>query len=296
MKKTFSIGRLIGNGILIILTVIGCSPKEMVPSVEPAITEQEPTETSFPAALKVNGSGISIEEYQTELQRYQSALEAIGEPYDPAVAEQEITDHFINTLLLSTAASQNGYTLDGSALSQEVQDIKTSLGGDQVFEEWMAENAYSLNMFETALAREMAAIWMRNQIIAGVSSGVEQIHARQILVPTENEALGILRQLEVGTSFESLAFEYDPLTGGDLGWFPQGYLIRPEVDEAAFSLQPGQYSGIIRTDYGFHIVEVIERDANHPLTNDALVFIQQKAMDNWLAAQKEIAAIEILTP
>ena len=72
--------------------------------------------------------------------------------------------------------------------------------------------------------------------------------------------------LEAGADFTELAYEYDPLTGGDLGWFPAGYLLQPDVETAAFSLQPGQYSGIIQTSYGYHIVYVIERDSNHPLS------------------------------
>jgi peptidyl-prolyl cis-trans isomerase C len=113
-------------------------------------------------------------------------------------------------------------------------------------------------------------------------------------VNSENEAIGIQRQLEVGTSFKSLAFSYDPLTGGELGWFPRGYLLQPEVENAAFSLQPGQYSGIIPTSLGFHIVEVIEVDPQHSLSQDALLFVQRQVLENWLDEQITQSTIEIL--
>ncbi len=44
-------------------------------------------------------------------------------------------------------------------------------------------------------------------------------------------------QLQAGADFATLAYRYDPLTGGDLGWFPRGVLTQPAVEEAAFSLQ-----------------------------------------------------------
>jgi peptidyl-prolyl cis-trans isomerase C len=142
----------------------------------------------------------------------------------------------------------------------------------------------------------MAAVWMRNKIILEVPQTADQVHARQILVANESEAVAVERQLQVGTAFETLAFEYDPLTGGDLGWFPSGYLLQPDVEKAAFSLQAGQFSGIIPTSYGFHIVFVIDRDEQHPLSPEALLFVQRNAFEKWLADERAKSTIEILVP
>ena len=146
------------------------------------------------------------------------------------------------------------------------------------------------------LALDMAAVWMRNKILAEVPTTADQVHARQILVTDENEAFAVERRLQVGTSFETLAYEYDPLTGGDLGWFPAGYLLQPDVEKAAFSLQAGQFSGIIPTSYGFHIVFVMERDGQHPLSPEALLVVQRLALEKWLADERAKSTIEILVP
>jgi parvulin-like peptidyl-prolyl isomerase len=95
-----------------------------------------------------------------------------------------------------------------------------------------------------------------------------------------------LQELSAGTDFDELAVRYDPVTGGELGWVPQGYLLDPNADAAVFTLQTGEVSGIIATEAGFHIFKAIER-ADHVLSPDALLAMQENALKQWLAEQRE---------
>jgi peptidyl-prolyl cis-trans isomerase C len=123
------------------------------------------------------------------------------------------------------------------------------------------------------------------------------VHARQILVLTEAAAQQVLQQFnQAGANFATLAFGYDLSTGGDLGWFPRGYLTQPAVEEAAFSLQSGEVSAIIETDFGYHIIQVIERDENKPLTPEARQTLGRKTLQSWLDEQRQSAQIEELVP
>jgi parvulin-like peptidyl-prolyl isomerase len=101
--------------------------------------------------------------------------------------------------------------------------------------------------------------------------------------------------LNAGVDFATLAYEYDTLLGGDLGWFPQGYLLQPAVDQAAYSLQPGEFSEIIETPIGFHIVMVVERGV-HSLTTDARVILQTQALKAWLEAQRAQSSVDVRVP
>ena len=86
---------------------------------------------------------------------------------------------------------------------------------------------------------------------------------------------------------------YDPQTMGELGWFPRGYLVDPKLDEAAFSLQPGEYSNIVETRVGFHILQVLERDPDRLLEPDARLIFQEKALQDWIEAHRNQSEIVI---
>ncbi|MFQ5699159.1 MAG: peptidyl-prolyl cis-trans isomerase [Myxococcota bacterium] len=95
----------------------------------------------------------------------------------------------------------------------------------------------------------------------------EQVHARQILFTGDDamaRAQAALARLDEGEDFAALARELsdDRATrdeGGDLGFFPRGRGLLPEVEQAAFSLAPGEHSGAIETERGVHIVKVEEK-------------------------------------
>ena len=90
----------------------------------------------------------------------------------------------------------------------------------------------------------------------------ERVHAKQILLKTEEQARAVLVALRRGASFEDAAIEHSLAVegkhGGDLGWFPRG--VMPKFfDETCFSLRPGAVSPAVRSDYGFHIFKIIDR-------------------------------------
>lgn len=291
-KKNFLPFFLLSVGLLAVL-LAACAPRAGAPAGSTPLPEMTPTPTEAPMAARVNGKGILLSEFQAELQRYQAAAQQTGQIADETQASQVVLDELINQTLLAQAAAQQNFALDESAVQSRLDEITAAIGGVEKLQTWMNENFYSSESLELALERSMAAAWMCDQIITAVPLQVEQVHARQILVESQSKAEEILRQLQAGTSFENLAYQIDPLTGGELGWFPQDYLLQPEVEQAAFSLQPGSFSGIIQTSYGYHLVEVIAREADHTLSPDALLHQQRLALEKWLKDQREQASIEI---
>jgi peptidyl-prolyl cis-trans isomerase D len=99
----------------------------------------------------------------------------------------------------------------------------------------------------------------------------EQVRASHILLRTEGkdeaavrkQAEDILAKVRAGADFGALAAQYSEdeatkASGGDLDFFGRGRMV-PEFDAAAFSLEPGQVSDLVRTPYGFHIIKVVEK-------------------------------------
>ncbi len=128
---------------------------------------------------------------------------------------------------------------------------------------------------------------------------VEQVHAQHILVSDEATAEGLLQQIEDGADFSELAMANSIDTGsaangGDLGWFPRGIMV-PAFEEAAFSLEPDQVSGVVATNYGYHIIKVLGKEVR-PLDESLAEEARSEAFLTWLDEQTAAAEIAILVP
>ena len=236
----------------------------------------------------VNGEDIPLALYQAELARYQAG---VGGEITPEV-ENRVLDNMIDELLLAQAARENGFQVDDAMLDERL----AQLGDPQALASWMSENGYREADFHQALRQAIAASWMRDQIAAEVPEVMEQIHARQILLDNQEEAQQVLDSLKRGEDFSKLASQYDQVNQGDLGWFPPGYLTDPKLDQALAGLEPNQTTDIVQTATGFHILQVIERDPNHPLTPDARRALQSAALNGWLENRRNQSDINIVKP
>ncbi|HNT05035.1 MAG TPA: peptidylprolyl isomerase, partial [Anaerolineae bacterium] len=74
------------------------------------------------------------------------------------------------------------------------------------------------------------------------------------------------------------------------GWFPRGMMVT-EFEDAAFALQPGETSDPVKTSFGYHIINVIERDANRALDEAGLDQKKSSALDNWLTTQRNSGTV-----
>jgi peptidyl-prolyl cis-trans isomerase C len=262
------------------------------PSPTSTVTPLPPSATPVPLAARVNGMEITLAQYQAELERYKMAFGT-----ELATEEQhKVLDDLINQALLAQSAQQEGFVVDDQMVQEHIDQLIAQLGSPQSLTDWMAKYGYSEDSFRLDLQRSLEAAWMRDKIVAQVPSEAEQVHARQILLYNSTQADQTLAQLKAGKNFGELAAQYDPVTYGDLGWFPRGYLLNKKLEEVAFNLQPGAFSDVIETEAGFHILLVVEKDPQHPLEPDMLLTLQTQAVENWLQEQRNQGNIEVLLP
>lgn len=296
--------KLITSALLFGIILVACGNNTQTPTVvrsidtppipTPTITvaQVQVSPTPQPLAAMVNGEPITLAEYQAELMRYQAVVGMELATED----EGRVINDLIDRTLLVQAASDAGFMVDEVNLQERYDQLVARLGSQQALQEWMSTHEYTEADFRRDLSLSITASWMRDQIIESLPLAVEQVHARQILLYNLEEAEEVLVELQTGRDFDSLAEEYDPLTGGDLGWFPRGYLLDPKLDEVAFNLQPGEYSEIVETSAGYHILLVVERELEHPLSPDPRLTLQQNAIQQWLETRRSESDIQVLLP
>ncbi len=167
--------------------------------------------------------------------------------------------------------------------NEYVVAMRTNAG----FSETAFRRLFESSLYNTKLQEALAA---------EVPLTAEQVHARHILVETEDEAKKVLERLQAGEDFAALAKELSKDTsnaeqGGDLGWFARGQMVTA-FEDAAFSLEPGQTSDLVQTSYGYHIINMLERDANRVLDETMLEQKKSTALSDWLTVQRASEAVK----
>ena len=255
-------------------------------------------------AAMVNGQPIPLADYQQLLAEYEAALVGRGFDLDTeegqqmlAQASRQVLDVMIEQVLIEQAAAQEKVTVTDDELDAVIQRDIEEGGGAEKFAAWLQTNGWTEEDYRKRLRSQLLTSKMIERVTSGVPTTAEQVHARHILVATEAEAQSVLNQLLAGADFAALAQQYSldeatKVNGGDLGFFPRGILLAPEVEEAAFALQPGQISGVITSQFGYHIVQVLERVSDRPLSEDALGALRDRAFRQWVDELWTAATVE----
>jgi peptidyl-prolyl cis-trans isomerase C len=288
---------ILAVALIAIWGLSGCNGTGAKATETPAPTETAlpPTPTPIPAALKVNGDIVLQSLYDAWRASYDIAQESGSILASDEEAQQTVLNELINQTLLAQGAADNGYTVSEEDLDARLASLAESAGGEAKLTAWQQANGFDEENFRAALRLAMAAAWQRDQVAASVPQEAEHVKARQLLLLDEDTANLYLSQLESGAEFATIANIVDPALGGDLNWFPRGYLTQVSVEEAAFALEPGQISEIIESDLGYHIVQVLDKGMR-PLNPEARSFLQHQAVEDWLTERREQSEIEILLP
>src|SRR5215472_14960566 len=131
-------------------------------------------------------------------------------------------------------------------------------------------------------------------------SGEQEVHARHILVETEDEAKAVKAELDKGADFAELAKKKskDPgaSDGGDLGFFTKDQMV-PEFSEVAFKLEPGKVSDPVKSQFGWHIIKVEEKRRRKPPDFDQVkaqieTYVTRKAQADYVGKLREAAKVE----
>ncbi|MBI4302391.1 MAG: peptidylprolyl isomerase [Chloroflexi bacterium] len=132
---------------------------------------------------------------------------------------------------------------------------------------------------------------LRERLAEQVPTVASQVHAKSILVRTDEEAQQVINRLKNGEDFGAVATEVsqDPEAkdnAGDLGWIPRG--IMPEsFDEKAFSLEPGTQSEPVAAPEGSYIIQVLEKAEVRTIDTNAREKLKDQAVKNWILEERK---------
>ena len=127
-----------------------------------------------------------------------------------------------------------------------------------------------------------------------------QTHAAHILVQSEEQAREALARLAGGADFAEVAREMstDPgsaQNGGDLGWFPRG-VMTAAFEQVAFELEPGAISEPVQSEFGWHVIKVLERDESRLVEPQTLSQLRENRYQKWLTEQRESSTVTAAVP
>lgn len=176
------------------------------------------------------------------------------------------------------------YTLEGyqGLYSTMVANVTTETGfTDSEFREYVRSILLQKKVYD--------------ELTKDIGPEQEMVWARHILVATEPEAKMILTKLAEGDDWTTLAAQFSTDTsnsyeGGDLGWFGKGQMVQ-EFEVAAYALKIGEISQPVKTEFGYHIIQVVGHETRI-LTTDELSTIKSAAFSKAVKAAQDAAEIK----
>jgi len=273
----------------------------------------------------VNGVGIGRTEFDRAweyfLQRSGIPASHADKPGEVDEFRKQVLDRLIDEELLYQESRRLDFVAGKEAVDAEVEKARGQFPTAEAFTQALAQNKLTEEDLRGMLARNLSIQGLVEKEIAAqvvvTDADVhefyagnkdkfempEQVRARHILVQVDEKAEekarqaarakadDLLAQIKGGASFEELAKKSSDCPsapqGGDLGFFARGQMV-PAFDQAAFALSPGEISGVVETQFGYHVIKLEEK-------RGAGLVPEQEAsgkIREYLLSQKTVAAIE----
>ncbi|CAM3401751.1 posttranslocation chaperone PrsA2 [Aeromicrobium ponti] len=256
------------------------------------------------AAATVNGEKISRDELHERL------VDQYG---------QELLDTLITEKVIEQEVKKENVKVTQEEIDEEKAVYAESYGGEDALKQTLETSGLTMADFEDDIESYLATKKLLEPRIDITEDEMktyfdqnkdtfaqeEQVSASHILVEDEKAAKEVIEKLNDGGDFAELAAEYstdesNKDAGGDLGFFGKGDMVA-EFEEVAFSLEPGKISEPVKTEYGYHVIKVAEKqeakeavyeDVKEEIKNTLIETEMQTEYTAWLEETFEEYEIE----
>lgn len=245
---------------------------------------------------------------------------------DEGTVRSSMLDELINQQLLTAKAEAEGIKVDDAEIQKQIDSLKAGYGGEEQFNEALKSAGFTIDTLKENYRWQILSSELLNKLVPETSvtdADIEKYYkdnkanmkidaakrASHILFDTKDKELAkeVLAKLEAGGDFEALAKQYSKdgsaANGGDLGWPTAPYVS--SFQKALDKLDKGEMSGLVNSEYGWHIIKVTDvRKAGVATLEEKKDEIRQtllnekrsEAYQTLLNDLRSAAKIEILDP
>jgi peptidyl-prolyl cis-trans isomerase C len=242
-------------------------------------------EEANPVLAKVNGAEIRASDVALAEEELGPSLAQM----DPATKKENVLSFLIDMKIVSKEAEDKKIA--------DRDDFKTRLAFAR--NRLLMDNLLAVEGKAATTDENMKKVY---EDAAKQITGEQEVHARHILVETEDQAKKIEDELKKGADFAELAKKEskDPgaSDGGDLGFFTKDQMV-PEFSAAAFALEPGKISDPVKTQFGWHVIKVEEKRTRKAPDFEQVrpqieTYVVRKAQADYVAKLRTAAKVERL--
>ena len=310
--------------VALVFSTTGCSKKSKDGSAKGDSTGAAQMAGSGTVVVKVNGKSVTALDIQRQedilMQQIQGYADSVQIAAMKPNLRKQAADNAINRILLEGAVKNLGMKADKKTVDERVDYYRKNFVSDEAFNADLAKRGMTADQLRQEIEMGIQAEALFNRRTANLKPATEQearlfydnnedrfvqperVRASHILLTVNKdetdaaraekkaEAQRILGELKKGTDFAEAARKYSGCPskeqGGDLGYFERGRMV-PEFETAAFGLKTGQLSGVVETQFGYHIIKVTDHAKASTVPFDQA----KQNIEQYLAQQKKQQAL-----
>ena len=198
--------------------------------------------------------------------------------------QQDLIKQLGDNILIAQQARKYGVRVTSKEVENEFNDLVKNAGGmDKVKTTLTKLYGWTIDDFKEKIRQSL----VQKKLAEKVTSDAKLNEA------AKKQAEDVLKQIQAGGDFAELAKKHSSdgsaSNGGDLGFFGKGQMV-PEFEQAAFALEAGKVSGVVKTQYGYHIIKVTEKKDDQVRASHIL--IKGVDLESWLENVRKQARVK----
>jgi foldase protein PrsA len=253
--------------VLAILIPFGCKKKEVVASGKGIEVTKDKVDSLLKKYLKQSGIPANLPAAQKKQIEKQ--------------IRNQVVDSLVREQVMEIGAKKEGISVSDAEIDKKINEIKKQFPKAGQLEDLLKKQGQTIDDLKSNLKTQLLGERLRSKLTKGKIKitdkeiqdyynknkfqfkDQDKVKAQHILLKTKEKAEEVLAKVKAGEDFAKLAkqFSTDPgskESGGDLGYFDKNQMV-PEFSKVAFSLKVGEISGVVKSQFGYHIIKVQDK-------------------------------------